>query len=296
MKQVSWKLLAVLVILLVATFIVLNRPGESSRGGSTGKYLVRYDSSAVTTLDITTPKEHLVMEKDAGVWKITQPINAKANQTAVTSAIGKGTSLEVSTPVSTNPQNQSLFQVDSTGTLVRVLTNGKEDAAFRVGKNGPSFVETYVRSEGSNDVFLTANLGTTFTRQLSDWRDKTIFKTEQDFIKDVSFRYGDTTFALTFKDSTWEVDGKKASESSVRGFLGTLSNFATDALIDSTPTNLPPLTAVITVGDTQIRFFEQPDGKKYFVQTSQSPQWFEIQQWRANQVLKRKKDFLGTLS
>jgi hypothetical protein len=296
MKLVSWKLIAILVVLVAATFIVLHQPGESSREGSTGKYLVHYDSSAVNKVDISSPREHIVLEKEAGVWKITEPMNAKANQTAIASAVGKGASLEISKPVSTNPQNQSLFQVDSAGTLVRIFTNGNQDAAFRVGKTGPTFVDTYVRAEGSNDVYLTANLGTMFTRPLTDWRDKTIFKTEQDFIKEVSFRYGDTTFALAFKDSTWEVDGRKASEGSVRGFLGTLSNFATDALIDSTPSALPPLTAVITVGETQIRFYQQPDGKKYFVQTSQSPQWFEVQQWRASQVLKREKDFFITTS
>jgi hypothetical protein len=197
--------------------------------------------------------------------------------------------------VSTNPEKQKLFQVDSAGTLVRIYERGAERAAFRVGKQSSSWTETYVRKEGSNDVYATAGvLSSTFARRPKDWRDKTIFKTEREQIKNVTFRYGDTTFTLSFTDSMWRVDSDSAVQTSVSTFLGSISSFQTDEFVDSSVTKLPPLVATIDVEGTQIRFYHEKDAAKYYVQTSQSPEWFEVMQWRVSQVLKRKKDFQPT--
>ncbi|MDH3252130.1 MAG: DUF4340 domain-containing protein [Ignavibacteria bacterium] len=292
MQKISWPLIAVLVVLLIATIVVLNRPGESSRTASTGKYLVEYDSSVVDKIEITAGTSDITLEKEAGVWKITSPVQAKAEQKTVESAVGRGTSLEISTPVSANPEKQRLFLVDSSGPLVTFFARGTPAASVRIGKSGPTFTDTYIRLEGSDEVYLTQGLGNMFVRQINDWRDKTIFKTEAEFIKEVSFHFGDTTFALILQDSVWRIGAREASEPAVRGFLSSLSNFMTDTFVDSMPAAVPPLTATITVAGTEIHFYRQDDGTKYYVQTSTSPQWFEIQQWRANQLLKREKDFL----
>jgi Domain of unknown function (DUF4340) len=292
MKKTSWPLIAVLVVLLIAAVIVLNRPGETSRTGSTGTYLVEYDSSAIDRIEIGATTGDLTLEKEAGVWRITSPLQAKADQKTVESVVGKGTSLEVSEPVSTNPEKRSVFQVDSSGALVTFFVRDTPKASFRVGKNGPSFTDTYVRLEGSDEVYLTQGLGNLFVRPVNDWRDKTIFKTEAEFIKEVSFRYGDTTFALVLQDSVWRIGSQDASEPAVRSFINSLSSFMTDSFIDSPPAPMPPLAATITVAGTQIHFYRQGDGTKLYVQTSVSPQWFEIQQWKATQLLKRKNDFL----
>jgi hypothetical protein len=296
MKKTSWPLIALLVVLLIAVVIVLNRPGESSRTGSTGTYLVEYDSSAIDRIDMKSTAGDITLEKEAGIWKITSPLQAKADQKTVESAVGRGTSLEISEPVSTNPEKQSLFQVDSSGALVTFYAHGTPAGAVRIGKNGPSFSDTYIRRDGSNEVYLTPGLGNMFVRPVNDWRDKSIFKTEPSFIKEVSFQYGDTTFALVLQDSVWKIGSQEVSEPTVRSFVTSLSNLTADSFIDSLPTSLPPLTATISVPGTQIRFFRQSDGSKFTVQTSVSPQLFEVQQWRANQVLKREKDFLPASS
>ena len=55
---------------------------------------------------------------------------------------------------------------------------------------------------------------------------------------------------------------------------------------------MPPLSYTINVGGADIRFFFNATASKYYVLSSATPQVFEIQEWRAQQILKRKKDFL----
>lgn len=294
MKRSTLYSILALVVLAIAAYFVLNREGEVSSSGTTGQMLASYDSTAIDKLELVAPSKTVVLEKQAGVWMLTSPIRYRADQTSVASAVGRGRRIELKSLVSTNPENQKLFQVDSTGTLVNVYANGALKAAFIVGKQSNSFTENYVRLSGSNNVQLTNEvISSYFNKQPKDWRDKTVFKTDESNIKNVTFQYGDTTFALTMQDSLWRVGRDSANQTAVKPLLTALANIQADDFIDSAFTPPPKPTAIIGVEGTQIRFYKN-DASKYFVQTSQSPQWFEVQGWRTTNILKRKKDLVPT--
>ncbi len=297
MNKNSLGLIATIIALGVGTFFVLQRPGESSSAGDASQRLASYDSLAVDKIEITTGSNSIRMEKQAGKWMIVHPISYRADENAVTTAISKGVTTTLTSLISSNPQKQGLFQVDTTaGTLVRVFEKGTEKAAFRVGKPGSSFTETYVRVEGSNDVYLADELLTyVFAKQVKDWRDKTIFGTDQAKIRSVSFQFGDTTFALALQDTVWMIEGTAIAQSTVNSLLSALSNFVADDFVDSALTP-PPLIGSLEVSGVQIRFHAESGTANYYVQTSQSAQWFNVQQWRVGQVLKRKKDLVGITS
>jgi hypothetical protein len=174
-----------------------------------------------------------------------------------------------------------------------MYAGGNLVAAFRVGKPSTSYTETYVRKEGSNDVYLADGMFSyVFTHPAKDWRDKSIFKTDPDLIRSVAYRYGDTTFTLANKDSLWRVNGDSAKDqASVRGVINSLANLQADDFVDSALASAAKQVALMDVEGTQIRLCEGKTTGTYLVQTSQSPQWYEVQGWRAAQVLKRKKEF-----
>ena len=293
MKRSTLILAVILAVLAAVAFLVMQQPGETSTTGRTGGMLVDYDSMAVDKLEIMTSGSTTTLEKQAGTWMLAAPLRYKADVSAVTAAVGQGRRMELTSLVSTNPEKQKLFLVDSTGTLVKVFEKGVERTAFRVGKPSSSFTETYVRREGTNEVHLADGILTsTFVRQPNDWRDKTIFALDEGQIASVKFRYGDTTFTLALADSLWRIGGDSVAQPAVKSFVTSLSRFQTDEFIDSTVSAPPKLTAIVEVSGTQIRFYWNKEGSWYYVQTSQSPQWFKVQSWKAGQILKRKKDLL----
>ncbi|MEO8169062.1 MAG: DUF4340 domain-containing protein, partial [bacterium] len=280
----------------LAVYFVSRQPGERSLSDSTGEPLVKYDSAAVDKLEIRSMSGTVLLERQGAKWMIISPTRYPADEGAVTAAVGKGKELRVTNLASSNPAKQEIYSVDSTATLVQVFTNNNLAASFRVGKPSSSYTETYVRKEGSNDVYSVSGVLTaTFMKGANDWRDKTIFKTNQNNINSVKFQFGDTTFVLTKKDSTnWVIGNDSTVTSTVTAFLGALSNLQSDEFVDSTISSSPKLTAIIETQGAQIKIYRRQDGRHY-VQTSGSPQWFAIQEWKAGQLLKRRKDFLPSL-
>ena len=292
MKRNTWILLAVLALLAVVTILVLNRPGEQSSPGFLEEPLVRFDSAAVDRLEITSAQGRVVLARQGSRWMVEEPLSAPADEAVIGTAIGKSASILLKSLVSSNPQKQFLFQVDSTATLVRIFDHGTERAAFRVGKLGTSYRDTYVRREGSDDVYLADGVLTyVFAKPTRDWRDKSIFRTDQAAIQSVDFRYGDTTFTLTKADTLWLLNGSPTVETTVTSFLTSLANFQADAFVDSAVA-LKAAEAQIHVGSTTLDFF-RTSTDKYTVRSSSSPQLFEIYNWRANQILKRARDFVA---
>jgi len=294
MTKNTWILVGVLAALIVAAYFVMQRPGESSAPESSGAVLVDFDSAAVDRIEIRSPNGPAVIERQGGVWMLTTPVRYRADDGTVASTLSSGKHMALKGLVSSNPQKRSLFQVDSTGTMVRIFEHGAEKTVFWIGKPSPSYTETYVRREGSNDVYLASGMfSSTFSRRTTEWRDKTIFKTDQDAIAGVTLRFGDTAVVLTRQDSIWKVGDDAAKTDVVKSFVGALANLQADDFIDTAVAGMPPLTLQIELGGTQVRLYRMKDADRFYVQTSATPQLFVVEGWRASQVVKRKKDFLG---
>jgi hypothetical protein len=292
MKRSNVILLGVLVLLAVAAVVVLQQPGERSTDAGAAETLVSYDSAAVDNIEILTRGTKVTLRKEGATWMLTSPLRAPAATEAVTAAISRGRDMRPTGLVSSNPQKQSVFQVDSLSTLVRFSRQGNTVAAFRLGKNDQSWSGTFVRLEGSNDVYLVQGvLGYVFEKGVKDWRNRTIFAAPQQSIQSVRFQYGDTTFTLAFADSVWTVEGEATTDHLVRAFLGAVSALSADEFIDSVTVTLPQLTATLEIQGTVLRFYRNPASGDYYVTSSRSPQVYEIQAWRAAQVLRRRTEF-----
>jgi hypothetical protein len=293
MKKSTSILLVIFLILAGAAYLVTMKPGERSVSAESGTYLVQIDSLAVDKIELKTPSSSVVLEKKGVDWFVQAPLVYRADQMNVANAIHQAKSMRVKNIVSNNVQKHNLFQVDSTGTLVVLYEKGTQKASFILGKTGPTFSDCYARLVNSNDVALVDGAYPfTFNRPVKDWRDRTIFSTPRETLKQIEFQFHDTTFTLALRDSTWMIGKDSANVSTVETVLSSLSKLDCDEFVDVAPTPLPPLTAQISVSGTQIRFYEVKEPAKYFVRSSSSPQWFEIQPWRANQVLKRKQELV----
>jgi hypothetical protein len=293
MKRSTLLLIGILLALGIATYFVLQRPGETSSDTVSREMLVTYDSAAVDGIEITSGGSAVRLALEGGKWMIVSPVHFRADENAVTSAISRGRKIEVRGVVSSNPEKQGVFQVDSSGTLVKIFEHGAEKAAFRIGKAGTTFDETYVRRGGDNNVLIAEGpLAYLFVKSPKDWRDRTIFKADRDRITSIRYRYGDTTFTVAFVDSVWKVDSQPAAPASIQNLLGTLSNYLANDFVDSSFTPDGPPAAVVEVAGTQLWFYHAGEGGKFLVKNSDDPQWFVVEPYRAQDLLKRKKDLL----
>lgn len=290
MKRSTLVLVGFLIVLLALAYWVTQRPGEQSRTTASGERLVDIDSARVDGLEIRGPSGTVRLERRGMEWFVTSPVNARANASAVANALSQAGDLRVKSVVSSKAEKHGLFQVDSAaGTTVTISEGGSPRSSFIVGKMAAGYTDTYARAATSDEVAVVAgSFSWTFNRPVRDWRDKTILTLSRSELKEVNYQYGDTTFTLAQRDSTWQVDGRSANAQTVESLLNALSNLQCDDFADD-PVKAK-LVATISVSGQQIRFSREPGQTRYFVQTSAGPQWYVLESWRAEPVLKRKKD------
>ncbi|MGA7161162.1 MAG: DUF4340 domain-containing protein [Bacteroidota bacterium] len=293
MKKNIYALLGIFAGLIAVAWLLMNRPGEQDVSSSNSQLLVTFDSASVDKIEIKSPANSVSLEKKGAEWFLSQPVDYRANQSNVTSLIHQSKNLAVKEIVSSNPEKRSIFQVDSAGTLVTIFQNGQQCASFIVGKLGQNYSETYVRKDQSNDVdIIDGPLSFTFKRGVKDWRDKTVFNIPKETITKISYQFPGESFSLSLRDSVWMIGDNKPKMSDVSSLLTSLSSIEADDFVDSVLAPAPKIAATISVGDVQLRFSESKNKDNYFVQTSNSPQWFELQGWRVKKLLKHKKDLM----
>jgi hypothetical protein len=292
MKRTTLYLVGILAILAVLAFWVIQKPGEQSQATAMGERLVEVDSARVDGIAVRGPSGVVRLERRGMEWFVVAPVNAKANSGAIAGALSQAKNLRVKTIVSARPEKHGLFQVDSaSGTTVTLSEGGAVRSSFIVGKPDEGTTDTYARTAGSNEVALVAgSFGWTFNRPVRDWRDRTIFSLTRPELREVRFQYGDTTFALVLRDSVWVVDGKTANAQAVEGVLASLTSLQCDDFVDAPGST--KVIATVTISGQQIRFTREAGASRYLVQTSVGPQWYALEAWRADQLLKRKKDLL----
>lgn len=291
MKRNTGILAGVFIILLIAAYLVLQKPGEQSVNSASSGLMFKVDSLAVDKIELKTPASSVTLEKRGVEWFVSAPVNYRGDQARIGQIIHDIKNLEIKTIVSNKPEKHSLFQVDQSGIRVTVFEKGTEKASFILGKMAGSYSESYARRVNANDVFIVEGAsGYMFDRPVKDWRDKTIMTEPKENIKDIRYQYGDTVFNVASRDSVWMVGNEKVHQSVIEGIVSSLSNLQADDFVDSTLA--PKLTALIATAGVQLRFSFDKNANKYYVQPSSSPQWFVLEQWKANQILKRKKDML----
>ena len=292
MNRNTLMLLGFLAVLIVIAYLVMQKPGEKSSTGE-GEYLISVDSLAVDRVEIKSPASLVVLVKKGVEWFMERPVAYRADQGSVAQLIHEMKLLERKSTVSGKPEKHSVFQVDSTGTQVTTYETGSEKASFVIGKMGGSYLESYGRLASSNEVLLVSGGSPmTFNKAVKEWRDRTIAAPARETIRDVRYQYGDTVFVLAFTDSAWMVGKDSTQEWVVNNLISTLTNVQADDFIDAPAVHSSKPSAQITYAGTQITFFYVKEGDKYLVQCSSTPQWFEMQSWRANQILKRKSDII----
>ncbi len=296
MKKSTLYLIAIFIILLVAAYLVFSPTKERTSSYSLSDLNLKIDSALVNKIEITKGINSVKIENTGGKWNLVSPVDYKADEQSVLRLLSSANKFRVMSLISSNPAKQTLYQVDSlSGTEINFSDKKGNTISLIVGKMGPSYMETYIRRAASNDVYLAEGFNTwDINKEVRDWRDKTIFKTEQNSVTQLIFEYTKNKFTLSKLDTiNWMVDQDSANNSTVNTLLTSLSNLRTDDFTDTTVSlTSPQLKLQVTSNETtNLQLYPiPPDSARYWVSTSLSPQIFVVSKYTAHQFFKQKKD------
>ncbi|HUN66438.1 MAG TPA: DUF4340 domain-containing protein [Bacteroidota bacterium] len=281
----------ILLLVVLGAIVLFLLPSDKERETSYAPSDVRFtvDSASVVKIDIQRQGKSVTLENIGGKWTITQPIRYAADRAGVEQLLSGLAKFKVGSLISSNPEKQGLFQVDSSGTRLSVTDRSSKTSAVILGKMGPSFSEIYFRLPESKDVYLGEGIESwSITKDVKEWRDKSILSAHAEGIRELTFGVGSAEYNFRRDSSGWKTQDRPVDAGTINSSLNSLANLRADDFVDSAvaPAGKPVSIQVKGAEPASLSLFPAADSSKYYVQLPGSKSTFVITKWTAQQLLK----------
>jgi hypothetical protein len=306
MKNPIKILVALLVVFAVVYFLLVHKEKKTFSPGRTENFLA-LDSAAVDRIEFSKFESKLVLRKVNDMWYMVEPDSHRADNNAVGRLLSLAGRLEVGEIISSNPQKQFWFQVDSlTGTGLDFFSGQEQLASLVIGKTSEDRMNGYLRKSNSDRVYL-ADVGFIgmAQRSVNEWRDRRIFTFDAQQIKEIESNYEGNRARLVRGDSLWQLslypyqETSQADAEAAERYVRTLADLRADDFPFKTQyqgidfEKGQPVVKVTLGDDREIRLFAVPftgGENKYLVKTDQDQSVFTLYEYNFKQLTIRPED------
>lgn len=210
---------------------------------------IELDRDTITTLEIVRPQnERVVISKVGDDWRITDPLDAPADQTNVESALNRLADLKITRIVATQPESYARLHVDDANAVKVIVRGGEETLAeIIVGKYGGGV--TMVRIDGHAEVFgASGSLRYAFDRELKSWRNRKVVSVETAEVQKIGFENDSGAFEFERTEDGWNAIRSKPAlgDFDPKKVTGLVSTAARLIASDFAPEDISPARAGLT--------------------------------------------------
>jgi hypothetical protein len=300
-KRVSLVRIVVLAVLVAAlgSYIYWKELPQAQKEAEKEK-LAGVTDDAVTGIELTYPDRTIALAKGDGGWRLTQPIDAPADEPVVKSLVTAITGAQVQKSLDDVPQGDlAPFGLEKPATTITLRTKDGPLPPIHVGKNTAIGAKTYVRKGQEGKIFLTAStIQTSINKQARDLRDKQLLTFQDDDVQRVELtKPGAPPLTLARKDKdAWTIEpgGAPADPTEVRSYLSSLRTTRATDFPDDAPADLakygldkPRLTVTVATGKDgavtqQLVVGGESSGeqtKSVYVKRASTPNVFAVGEW-----------------
>ncbi len=228
-----------LFVILVLVFVSLKVFKNTNRSKSFRQELVQIDTSQVSRLVISKSGQSFQVMKEDGSWKVTISDNktVDATSSSVRNALGTLLGIRPDRIATRDPDKWPDYQVDTTGTRVKVFEGDKNTLDLVIGRfgvQGQRQFHTFVRLEGDDEVYAANDfMGISFPSEPKSFRNSRFLQMETDSIYQITFQYpADSSFILTKRDSVWYIGSQPADSASVADYISDLRFISSTEFVD----------------------------------------------------------------
>lgn len=316
--------LGVLAVLGGGLFLQNKKEAENA-----AKYTLDGQSAALPKLDIkeddvnaidkvviskaaegTSPAVDIELTKSGEDWKLTKPVDAKANQANVKSMLDNLKTLKVSEQIEAGSANYAKYGLSDDKGLHVVFTKGGGvvlDARF--GENGGRGQMT--RLAGKDGVYAVKGYSSyLYSRDAKGWRDLALFKFEEGDVTAASIQNEHGVFTFTKDGEDWK--GKVAKpkgvaepikdfdDSKVKDFVRAYKTLNADGFAEKDKTaadvglEKPVATLQFTLKDgakRDVAVGSNAEGTSRWVKVTGSDEIWSISSWAADWAIAEPKKF-----
>jgi hypothetical protein len=307
MKKPFYVLLGLLAIFMIVYFLLVQKEKKTFRQEKVENFL-QLDSAAVNRFDFNLFGTKLAFQKTGQQWYMIKPDSCRADNMAIGQMLSMASHLEVGEIISSNPEKQFVFQVDTLmGNRLDFFDGENLLASMVIGKMQEDRLHAYLRKANSDDVYLAKGLFSGIAnRRLDLWKDRSVFVLDAKQASEIEISHDQEKFKLTKQDTLWLLSAHPYQESSpadgevVEDYLETLAGikgdeFAREFQIYGVNFNRPQLELTLTFSDGQrekvVAVPEGGDGSRYFVKTDKDKNVFILFEFNFKRIAKTFQDF-----
>ena len=227
----------VLVVLAIVVLVFENPFGKTEyekKVETATPLFPDFNKEQVAKIEILATGETTILSKQEEAWVVASMDNYPADSEGVAELLTKVGEFKNTQRVSSNPEKQAEFEVDSTGVEAKLIdANDKLLAHLFVGKITPGFLSSYVRAADSNDVYVAqGNLQSVFNKGTRTWKNRIIFDFNKGNVTELNISSPEETVELRLNaEGTWQMlkpEAAAANTTEVDNLLTTLSELNTD--------------------------------------------------------------------
>ena len=311
MNQRKSLLMLVILLLLGGYIYFVEVPHEKKEAEE--KKLVVLDKEAIGEIALTFPERAVTLKKtETGKWRITQPVEADADESTVNNLITAVVDAEVKRTLDEVPQDLTVYGLNTPVVKMKLgLKDGKSLPLVAIGKDTPVGFSTYAQKEGEQKILLvpqTLRMG--LQKEVKDLRDRAIWAFSDNEVKKVEIHTANTEIVLNKADGNWMLEKPtvaKADNTEVQTFLSNLrsiraQDFLEDPILEPKEFGFAPpqLAVTLTVGTdnaqkTILLGNEKSDDKggknRYLKRADLEKPLFLVGDWVLRDVSKTATDF-----
>jgi hypothetical protein len=292
----------------VIIYLLLVQKEEKTFAPERMENFLELDSTMVDRIEFKKYDTKMVFQKAGQQWYITQPDSFRADNQVIGRMLSLASHLTVGDVISSNPEKQFFFQVDSmTGTQLDFLSGEKQLASMVVGKMSDDLMHAYLRKAGSDDVYLAEGIFSSITKQrIENWRDRQILTFDPQQLREIEISQEKKRFKLTKEDTSWSLsrypyqETMAADNQKVDEYVRTLADIKADKFAFKGETmalsfHNPELEITLTFMDDQRKklWAVKALGEeiRYFVKTNQYNEVYVLFEYSFKRLAKGLEDF-----
>lgn len=213
-------LLGILAALVLVYFVVQWTSG-GGRSKSYREELVRLDTAKISKIEIISEGTTTLITREGNIWTTE---GKPAKWTSISSMVGALRSIKPTRLASRSEEKWGEFQVDTSGTQVKIYEGGDKALDLIIGRfgvEGQRSFYTYVRLTEDKDTYVAADfMGMSVGKTSADYRNDLIMRLRQDSVLSVDFNYADSAFSLTKSvEGAWIVGSQQADSTRLVSFF-----------------------------------------------------------------------------
>ncbi len=179
-----------------------------------------------------------------GMWRLTEPVAADADQAELSSMASSAASLEIQRVVDEQATDLKQYGLDPGRIELSFTAKGQPARRVLLGEKTPTGTEIYAKLSDQPKVFLVSSfLESTFNKNTLALRDKTALKFDNAKVDGLELESGTTTLQFAKKGSEWSIVkpiAGRADVSAVEGAVARLGSVQMQGITSEQAGDLKP--------------------------------------------------------